>query len=101
MNSTGSFSQEKFQISMQFMSRCSIPAAILWIVSVSVTAAHPGPMECWRANNYVCPATFVSMIITRIAESCHMARERWRPVRCVTVEPRRVQPAQHGCIPNM
>jgi hypothetical protein len=29
-----------------------------------------------------------------------MARERWRPVRCATVEQRRVQPAEHGCIPN-
>jgi hypothetical protein len=52
------------RVSMQFMSRCSIPAATLWIVSVIVTAARP--MECWRANNYVCPATFVSMIISSI-----------------------------------
>jgi hypothetical protein len=34
--------------------------------------------------------------------SYHMARERWRPVLCATVEQstRRIQPAKHGCIPN-
>ena len=42
------------------MSRCAMPAIILWIF----TATHP--MECCRIKNYIYLETFIDMTMTSI-----------------------------------